>query len=633
MPTKGLPSDDHLRVILDAMPAPVWLADSAGAVVYLNQRWLEYTGIPESRALGWQWTHAGHEDDVDHLIEGWRTLVVSGEPGTLEARLRRSDGQYRRFLISAAPLRDHSGGLVGWCGTHTDVDDRHRIEPAARTADDPLPVSERQLRAVLDNFPVPVGILTLSGDVELVNQTSLDYHRRSLAEIQRWKVDDTVHPDDVAGLMASWARASTTDPLFERQYRLRRGDGVYRWFLLRALLSRNRWYCVSLDIHERKIAEEALQRSEAFLLEVQRLSHTGGWRYDVATETVESSPEIQRAYAVQPGEDSSRLPFWFTRIHPDDRPRVQAEFDRCVHEKMGYRATYRIVLPDGGIRYVSATGQPITDETGTLVEFIGALMDMTEHWLATTELEHASQALRDLQITISRAAQIATVGELAASIAHEVNQPLAAVVANGHACLRWLSASPPNMAKAVEAVERIVKDGKDAGEVVKRVRALVQRTVVEKVWLDVNETIQEVLDLLETYPTRRDVAIETHLDASLPRLSADRVQLQQLVLNLVVNALEAVEPVVDRPKRLTVRSRRDGAAHVVVEIVDNGVGLADPHVVFEPFFTTKTDGMGMGLAICRSVVAAHNGTLTAVRNTDFGTTFQFVLPLEAGGTR
>ena len=191
------------------------------------------------------------------------------------------------------------------------------------------------------------------------------------------------------------------------------------------------------------MAEDALRRSEAFLLEVQRLSRAGGWRYDLATDLVESSPEIQRAYAVQPGEDISRPAFWFDRIHPEDRPRVQAQFERCLREKTEYRAGYRIVLPDGSIRYQYATGQPVTNDAGDLVQFIGASMDMTEHWLATTELERASQAVRDLQARMSRAAQVATVGELAGSIAHEVNQPLAAVVANGHACLRWLSASPP----------------------------------------------------------------------------------------------------------------------------------------------------------------------------------------------
>jgi hypothetical protein len=238
-----------------------------------------------------------------------------------------------------------------------------------------------------------------------------------------------------------------------------------------------------------------------------------------------------------------------------------------------------------------------------------------------------------MQTKLSRAAQVATVGELAASIAHEVNQPLAAVVANGHACVRWLSATPPNFDKALEAAERIVKDGKDAGEVVRRVRSLFKRAAAERAPLDIGDVIRDVLRLLEADAARRSVDVAVTLETEVPPVLGDRVQLQQLVLNLILNALDAMEPVIDRRKRLTVRSRRGDTAHVVIEIADNGIGLENPNAAFEPFFTTKADGMGMGLAICRSIVAAHNGTLAAARNDDFGTTFWFALPLEQRVTR
>jgi C4-dicarboxylate-specific signal transduction histidine kinase len=228
---------------------------------------------------------------------------------------------------------------------------------------------------------------------------------------------------------------------------------------------------------------------------------------------------------------------------------------------------------------------------------------------------------------MARAAQVATVGELAGSIAHEVSQPLAAVVANGHACVRWLSQSPPNLLRAVEAAERIVKDGKDAGEVVRRVRALFKRAAVEKVPLDLGEVIGEVLRLLDSYPARKAVSLEVDLDPELPLVSADRVQLQQLLLNLMLNALEALEPVGGRTKQLSVKATRAEAQLAVIQISDNGIGLDDPAAVFEPFVTTKPEGMGLGLAICRSIVAAHDGRLSAERNAGFGTTFTVTLPL------
>jgi signal transduction histidine kinase len=221
---------------------------------------------------------------------------------------------------------------------------------------------------------------------------------------------------------------------------------------------------------------------------------------------------------------------------------------------------------------------------------------------------------------------------MTASIAHEVNQPLAAVVANGHACLRWLSASPPNVPKALKAAERIVKDGKDAGQVVRRVRALFKRTAVEKTQLDLGEVIGDVLRLLDSYPARKRVSLDVTLDRDLPLVFADRVQLQQLLLNLMVNALEALEPVSGRVKHLSVRSTRAEPHQAVIQISDNGIGIDDPVAAFEPFVSTKPEGMGLGLTICRSIVAAHGGKLSTERNVGFGTTFTIALPIQTGGS-
>jgi PAS domain S-box-containing protein len=500
---------------------------------------------------------------------------------------------------------------------------------------DDLLASEIELRRIIHCIPGLVAILSSAGETLLVNQGVLDYFGRTLEELRGWRYSDAVHPDDLPGIVAACQRAIDEGAPMDWEHRLRRADGVYRWFQLRGLPwhgegeQPSRWYCLLTDIHDRKVAEEALQRSEAFMLEVQRLSKTGGWRYDPARDLVESSPELLRSHAVQPGEDPSRPSFWFDRIHPEDRPRVQAVWERSFRERTPYRCDYRNVLPDGSVRYQHATSHPVINDAGKVVEYIGASMDMTDHWLAVTELDRASQALRDLQLKLSRAAQVASVGELAASIAHEVNQPLAAVVANAHACLRWLSASPANVPKALEAAERIVKDGKDAGEVVRRVRALFKRTLLEQVELDVNEVIAEVLRLLESYPSRKHVALDTQLDPELPSLYADRVQLQQLVLNLMLNALEALEPVSGRTKQLSIRSSRAARGAIAIQVIDNGVGIDDPDAAFEPFFTTKAEGMGLGLAICRSIAAAHDGTLTVEHNVGFGMTFSVILGISS----
>jgi signal transduction histidine kinase len=246
---------------------------------------------------------------------------------------------------------------------------------------------------------------------------------------------------------------------------------------------------------------------------------------------------------------------------------------------------------------------------------------------AEEALRRAEEQVRATQLRLSRATQIATMAELAASIAHEINQPLAAVVANGHACTRWLSAQPPNLAKVNDAAERIVRDGNHVGEVVRRIRALFKRADLERVPLDMNEVIGEVLRLVSAEAARRRVAVDNELEENLAPVAGDRVQLQQLLFNLLLNGIEAMDPVVDRPRKLMIRSKRSGEV-VLVEIQDCGIGLPDSEKAFEAFFTTKQNGLGMGLPVCRSIIEAHSGRLWAVSAEGVGTTFFFTLPAQ-----
>jgi C4-dicarboxylate-specific signal transduction histidine kinase len=253
--------------------------------------------------------------------------------------------------------------------------------------------------------------------------------------------------------------------------------------------------------------------------------------------------------------------------------------------------------------------------------------------LDTTEQKRAEEALRQAQEELAHMSRVTTLGELTASLAHEVNQPLSAVLANGHACLRWLVADPPNLAKAREAAERIVRDGNDAGEIVRRVRMLFKRTTGEKAALDLNEVISEVLRLLDGETARRRVTVETGLDRNLPHVVADRIQLQQVVLNLVLNGIEAMDQVAERPKRIFIRSARESPNAAIVEIRDHGTGFENPEKAFAAFFTTKEKGMGMGLAICRSIIEAHHGRLWIAPNQGPGATVCFLVPLQSSGAR
>src|SRR5579872_371668 len=311
---------------------------------------------------------------------------------------------------------------------------------------------------------------------------------------------------------------------------------------------------------------------------------------------------------------------WTNFLHPDDAEPTAQAWARAVATGQPYQTQCRFRRSDGVYRWFQVLGQAARDSAGQVHRWYGLLIDIDDR-------KNMEEALRGSQARLSRAIQTATVGEFAAAIAHEMNQPLAAVVANGQACLRWLAAQPPVMIKAQEAAERIVRDGKDAGEVVRRVRALFKMAAIEKIQLDLNEVIGEVLHLLSGETAKRRVGVEADLGKDLAPVVGDRVQLQQLVFNLVLNAIEAMEAVVDRPRKLFICSKYPSPETVLVEVRDNGPGMTDPDRIFEAFFTTKENGMGMGLAICRSIIDAHRGRIWAASGEAMGATFSFTLPV------
>ena len=373
------------------------------------------------------------------------------------------------------------------------------------------------------------------------------------------------------------------------------------------------------DITVRKQAEDALRQSQSYLAEAQRLSQTGSFGWRVATGEIIWSDETFRIFG-HARAPSVSLDIVFQRIHPEDRARVRQTLDRASSDGRDFDHGYRLRMPDGSIKHVHATAHAVTDTSGG-IEFVGAVTDITAR-------KQAEEKLHEAQAELAHVARVTALGELAASIAHEVNQPLAAVVAHAAACRRWLDRDPPNLEEARGTVQSIIKDGNRAGEVIQHVRALVNKTVGQKTPLDINEVVNDVITLLHYELASHRISLRMELAPALCPVLGDRIQLQQVILNLVINGIEAMQPVTDRRRELVIRTRQDDAGKILVEIRDCGIGLAGGNAsrLFEAFFTTKSDGMGMGLSICRSIVESHGGRLSASGHAGPGATFQFVLP-------
>jgi PAS domain S-box-containing protein len=491
-------------------------------------------------------------------------------------------------------------------------------------------VSE-QLREVIDTIPGYVWSALPDGSLDFINRRWLEFSGVSLEEGLGWGWQAAIHPDDVARFVDEWRTAVACGKAMETEARVRRADGQYRWLLIRNVPLRDKggkivkWYGTSADIDDRKRAEEALRQSEAYLAEAQTLNHTGSWAFDVASNRyVHASEECLRIFGLDPQEALPTREVVFRRIHPDDSERVNRSFEKPVREKAENSDEFRIVLPDGTVKHVYVIRHPVLNSAGDVVKLFGTAVDITERKRA----EEERHRLRQLEADLAHINRVSMLGELAASIAHEVNQPLSGIVTNGSACLRFLDRDTPDMEEVREAVHDIVRDGKRAGEVIARIRALTRKTAPPREKLNLNETFREVVSLVGDEAKRKGVMIRTRFADGLSPVSGDRVQLQQVVLNLIMNGIEAMSGVGERARELVITTRNIDADQLQVTVEDSGIGL-DPNTmprIFEPFYTTKPAGMGMGLSISRSILQNHGGRLWATANDGPGTSFHFTLP-------
>jgi PAS domain S-box-containing protein len=374
-------------------------------------------------------------------------------------------------------------------------------------------------------------------------------------------------------------------------------------------------------VTERKRAEEKLRRSEAYLADGQKMSHTGSWAWNVSIRELFWSLEHYRICGVDPESFKLTIEAAQQLIHPDDRSGANQSFDSAIHEKRDFERDLRMVRPDGTIRDVHSFGRPVFSESGDLIEYVGTIMDVTER-------KRAQEGLQKAQAELARVTRLATVGTLTASIAHELNQPFAAVVTDAGACVRWLEREVPNLDEARESLRRIIESGHRAGDVIKGIVSLVTKTPGEKERLNVNEIVREVIRLAAYELTQNGVVLRMELQPDIPPVVGDRVQLLQVLLNLILNSIESMSGVDSLARELVIRSHESKPGEVMVTVRDSGAGLGpdDTERIFDSFFSTKSEGLGLGLSISRTIVEALGGRLWATQNNDKGATFQFILP-------
>lgn len=563
-----------------------------------------------------------HPQDRAALREALDRISLERFPFDVQHRLLMPDGSVKYLRVVGRPSIEKSGHPE-FVGAVTDISEQKRAQEAVQR-------SECELRDVIESVPTFAWTARPDGSVDFANRSWREYTGLSAEATNGSGWQAAVHVEDLEPHLEKWQISLTTNQRFENEVRFRRaGDGRFRWFLTRAVPLRNdqgnilKWYGIATDIEDRKQAEQALRRSEAYLAESQRFTKTGSWAFAPSTgQTTYWSGEMFRILDLDPRQAPAHKTFW-ELAHHEDCDRVMYHRDRSFAEKSEYVDDYRAAMPDGTVKHFHVIGHPVLDESGQVFEYVGTVVDVTDRKRAEEERDR----LHQLETDLAHIHRVSMMGELAASLAHEIKQPITAAATNAATCLRWLQHDPPQIAEAHQTAARAVRDLTRAAEIIDRLRSLYTKGVKQRELVDVNEVVGEITVLLHNEAYRYSILIRNELADHVPKIIADRVQIQQALMNLMLNGIEAMR---DTGGELLIKSGRISDGQLLISVRDTGVGLPDEmgDQIFSAFYTTKSQGTGMGLAITRSIVESHGGRLWAESNRGPGATFHFTLSVQ-----
>ena len=621
-------SERQFKTIFDEAGTGITLIDlTAGEPIRNNRALQEMLGCSEEELSRFEtYDRLTHEDDREKDAISFRELC-DGKRDSLriEKHFIRKDGRFIWANVIFTLLRDHKGRPLYIIAIHEDITEHKLALEKLQANQDLLDLAQKSAGAMAFDWYIQEKINTWSPEQEALfglAPGSFD------GTYKGWK--KMMYAPDWPTVVEAIQHAHQTGTV-EAEYRVVWPDGSLHWLSTNGRMFFDgegnplRMVGFTSDVTRRKQAEEALRRSQAFLTEGQQLARMGNFSWQVATKNITWSEQLYRIFEFESSVPMT-LELIATRVHPDDMPMIYDMAERAERGEKDFEYEHRLLMPDRSIKHLHVVAHRTYDQDGRL-EYIGAVQDVTERRLS-------EEALSKVRSELAHVTRVTSLGTLTASIAHEVNQPLSGIITNASTCLRMLAADPPNVEGARETARRTIRDGHRASEVISRLRALFGKKEPTNEPVDLNEAAREVIALSLSELHRKQVVSQSDFDEDLPTVMGDRVQLQQVILNLLLNASDAMNDIADRPRLVVIKTEPYEGNHVRLTVKDAGVGLEPENVgkLFDAFYTTKNSGMGIGLSVSRSIIESHHGRLWAMPNEDEpGATFSFSIPFATDG--